>query len=170
MKESCQNDKGAECENIVDVYREWERTHNRENYGRYDAFKTGYEAGRQSGRQSAIAEVLPVVQFYVSQGAAMANGECIRDGGDRARELAKQISIDVQNGMDIDISMIEKALQEAASKVPTKQEAATKLMQWAKEQSNDLAGCDLQEHYRHQIAVLGYKPWMACYKWLTSQT
>jgi hypothetical protein len=27
---------------VVDEFRLWERTHNRENYGRYDAFSAGY--------------------------------------------------------------------------------------------------------------------------------
>lgn len=27
--------------NFVDAFRDWEKTHNRDNYGRYDAFKAG---------------------------------------------------------------------------------------------------------------------------------
>lgn len=33
-------------EDLVDSFRAWEETHNRDNYGRYDAFKAGYELGR----------------------------------------------------------------------------------------------------------------------------
>lgn len=31
----------------VDEFREWERSHNRENYGRYDAYKAGYDLHRE---------------------------------------------------------------------------------------------------------------------------
>jgi hypothetical protein len=41
----------------VDMFREWERTHNRENYGRYDAFAAGFEAGRRAGLSEAAAHI-----------------------------------------------------------------------------------------------------------------
>lgn len=32
--------------NLVDQFREWEGTHNTENYGRYDAYAAGYERAK----------------------------------------------------------------------------------------------------------------------------
>jgi len=42
IKERCD----AATEGPVDAFRLWEKTHNRENYGRYDAFKAGYTHAR----------------------------------------------------------------------------------------------------------------------------
>ncbi len=32
---------------LVDFFRDWEKGHNAENYGRYDAFKAGYQLSRK---------------------------------------------------------------------------------------------------------------------------
>lgn len=61
---------------LVDVYRKWEQTHNRENYGRYDAFKAGYEA---AGRK---AEMPPFKQFQIGaalNGIAMTKAKMLYD-------------------------------------------------------------------------------------------
>jgi chromosome segregation ATPase len=36
-----------EQDRIVDSFRDWEKTHNRENYGRYDAYKAGHDAAEK---------------------------------------------------------------------------------------------------------------------------
>lgn len=30
---------------LTDIFREWVKTHNSDNYGRFDAFKAGYKIG-----------------------------------------------------------------------------------------------------------------------------
>lgn len=32
---------------IVDSFRKWEKSHNRDNYGRYDAFKAGFDLAKK---------------------------------------------------------------------------------------------------------------------------
>lgn len=52
IREACPSEAGLE--DVLDLYHAWERTHNRENYGRYDAFNAGF---REAMRMNAIKGV-----------------------------------------------------------------------------------------------------------------
>ncbi len=53
-----------EKEVLVDTYRKWERSHNRENYGRYDAFKCGYDKGAKDFKERVIETCKKRLKMY----------------------------------------------------------------------------------------------------------
>lgn len=58
---------------------------------RHHAYTTGFIHGKEQGRKDAIAEVMPTIEFYISQGDAMACGATIEDGGKQARVLKEKL-------------------------------------------------------------------------------
>ena len=48
---------------LVDAYRNWEASHNRDNYGRYDAYNAGYQLAAQeyNSRMAKMVEALDCI-------------------------------------------------------------------------------------------------------------